>query len=716
MDSDSVFDVRATRALNRLFGELLRHNPEWRGPEKRRDLGRCLARLIVRLFAEQTGVGNLDGGLFEGPGIEPRFSEAARSSLARISQWDWTKINPDVLGSMIQAITEDGERGVLGMHYTSVPNILKVLNPLFLDDLRAALAEAAGDRHELLKLRARIQRIRILDPACGSGNFLVIAYKELRAIEALANERLDEAQRPSGIALTNFRGIELREFPAEIARVALIISGIQSNLLHRGVPAPEEIGLPLNSADWIRRGNALRTDWLSLCPPTDGETYLCGNPPYKGSQTQTREQKADLAQVFDGYGISSRQIDYAGGWFMKAAQYARHTCADSAFLSTNSICQGRGVPILWPQIFALGSGIRFAHTSFKWSNLASRNAAVTVSVIGLSAAKTRKRHLFDVGTDGATSVREGANITPYLTLGENVVVTGLRCSIAGLPTMSFGNMPVDGGNLLLSAEEVAQLGLTAGQRDTLLRRIHGSAEFIRGLERYCLWITDDLLEHAMSVAAIRRRIEAVRDLRLRSPDPGTRELAARPHQFREMNHAKAHTLILAGVSSQRREHLPVGVLDTRSVVSNLAFALYDAPLWNMALIASRLHMAWIATVCGKLKTDIRYSNTLGWNTFPVPKLSAANKAELTLRAQEILLARERHAPATIAELYEPASMPADLRAAHARNDEVLERIYIGRPFRNDTERLEKLFELYAGATRGVRAAPQIGVTESGGFG
>jgi hypothetical protein len=704
VDSDSACDIRAARALNRLFGELLRHNPELKGPEGRRGLSLFLARLIVRLFAEHTGLAYLDGGLSGGHVSEPRFSDAARASVARISQLDWTKINPDILGSMLQAVAEDAEREALGMHYTSVPNILKVLDPLFLDDLRAALAEAAADRNELLTLRERLKRIRVFDPACGSGNFLTVAYKELRAIEAEIHKRLDEAQRPSDLVLTHFRGIELREFPAEMARLALIIADVQSNLLHRGVPATQEVRLPRQGDSWITCGNALRLDWLSICPPVHGETYICGNPPYKGSQTQTLEQKADLARVFDRYGVSSRQIDYAGGWFMKAAEYARHTRADSAFLTTNSVCQGRGVPILWPRIFALGSHISFAHASFKWRNLATRNAAVTVSIVGLSTARTGRRRLFDLDSEGTTAVREAAHITPYLTSGENVVVTGQRDSIAGLPTMSFGNMPVDGGKLLLTAEEVAGLELTAGQRDALIRRIYGSAELIRGVERYCLWIPDDQLEQAMSIAPIRHRIDAVRELRLRSRDAGTRELAARPHQFREMTQAKAHTLILAGVSSERREYLPVGTLDSRSVVSNLAFALYDAPLWNLALIASRLHMTWIATVCGKLKTDFRYSNTLGWNTFPAPKLSAANEADLTRSAKDILLARERHAPATIAELYDPASMPADLRSAHARNDETLECLYVGRPFRNDTERLEKLFELYASATGGARAA------------
>jgi len=773
--TENAFDIRATSRLNRLYVALLKENPAWGTADRRHDMNHFMARLIFCFFAEDTGIFNnrlftdtveqmsakdssnshevisilframntkaadraaaniprwadafpyVNGGLFSGSLDVPRFSKIARSYLLHIGNLDWKKINPDIFGSMIQAVAEDEERGALGMHYTSVPNILKVLNPLFLDDLRAKLQEAGANPRMLLNVRNRMARIRVFDPACGSGNFLVIAYKEMRAIEAEINKRRGEPDRRSEIPKTNFRGIELRDFPAEIARLALIIAEYQCDVLYRGHNLALAEFLPLDKQNWITCGNALRLDWLSICPPTGtgvklqtddlfstpldqaqidfenegGETYICGNPPYKGSQTQTKEQKSDLAQVFDPYGISSKQIDYVGGWFMKAAEYAQHTMAESAFVSTNSVCQGRIVPILWPKIFETGSIIRFAHTSFKWANLASYNAGVTVAIIGLSKSESKKRYLFDLSRDGETTVREANNITPYLTIGQNILVTGQRESIAGLHDMSFGNMPVDGGNLLLSAEEVEELHLTESEKDTFIRRIYGSAEFIRGLVRYCLWITDDQLETTRAIAPIRRRIDEAHAMRLASKDSGTREMAVRAHQFREMNEAKAHTLILPGVSSEGREYLQIGLLDNRSAVSNLAFALYDAPLWNMALIASRLHLVWIATVCGKLETRYRYSNTLGWNTFPIPALTEKNKADLTRCAENILLAREHFFPATISELYDPDRMPADLRTAHEHNDEVLERIYIGRRFKNDTERLEKLFDLYSKMT------------------
>jgi hypothetical protein len=657
----------------------------------------------------------------------PRFSKIARSYLLHVGNLDWTKINPDIFGSMIQAVADEEERGALGMHYTSVPNILKVLNPLFLDDLREQL-EAAGDNaRKLLNVRQRMARIRVFDPACGSGNFLVIAYKEMRAVEAEINCRRGEPDHRSEIPLTNFRGIELRHFSCEIARLALIIAEYQCDVLYRGPKLALAEFLPLKDDNWITCGNALRLDWLSLCPPTGtgvklvaddlfstpleqleidfenqgGETYICGNPPYKGSQTQTKEQKSDLAYVFDPYGISSKQIDYVGGWFMKAAAYAQNTVAEAAFVSTNSICQGRIVPILWPKIFETGSIIRFAHTSFKWANLASHNAGVTVAIICLSHSISKKRHLFDLGRDGETEVREAINITPYLTIGENIVVTSQRDSIAGLPDMSFGNMPVDGGNLLLSAEELRELTFTHQDKQILIRRIYGSAEFIRGLVRYCLWIEYEQLLYALDIELIRKRIDSVRAMRLASKDAGTNKMAARSHQFREMNHATSHTLILPGVSSENRDYLPIGLIDAQSTVTNLCFALYDAPLWNMALIASRLHLVWIATVCGKLETRYRYSNTLGWNTFPVPTLTDRNKADLIRCAEEILLVREHYFPATIADMYDRDRMDSEfplVREAHDRNDEILERIYIGRRFKNDTERLEKLFELYTKMT------------------
>ena len=773
---DSSFDIRATSRLNRLYVELLRDNPEWGITERRHEMNHFMARLIFCFFAEDTGIFNgtglftatieqmsardssntheviseiframntksgdravsnfrpwadafpyVNGGLFSGSVDVPRFSRIARSYLIHIGNLDWTKINPDIFGSMIQAVAEDEERGELGMHYTSVPNILKVLNPLFLDDLRTQLEEANDNKIKLLNLRKRMARIRVFDPACGSGNFLVIAYKQMREIENFINERRDERGRKSEIPLTNFRGIELRDFAAEIARLALIIAEYQCDVLYLGQKEALLEFLPLSAQNWITCGNALRLDWLSICRPTGmavkvvsddlfgtplnqaeidfenegGETYICGNPPYLGSTWQTDEQKADLQAIFANRAKNWKSLDYVAGWFMKAADYGTKTQSSAAFVSTNSICQGQQVPILWPLIFSSGHQIAFAHTSFKWANLASHNAGVTVAIIGITSSAVKSRRLFSIGSDGIVSVKNVEHINAYLVGGADVMVDKASRPLSGQAEMTFGNKPVDGGYLLLSRDEVDALGLTLEQRARFIRRIYGSAEFIRGLERYCLWIEDAFLEEAMAIDAIRQRIEGVRAMRLASRDSGANEMAARAHQMREMNIAQKWTITVPRTSSENRPFLPNGLIDARSTVTSEAFALYDAPLWNMALIASRLHLVWIATVCGKLKTDFRYSNTLGWNTFPVPTLTEKNKDDLTSCAESILLAREAHFPATIADLYNPDNMPADLRKSHEKNDEVLERIYIGRRFKNDTERLEKLFELYTKRT------------------
>jgi len=778
---ESAFDIKATGRLNRLYVQLLKDNPDWGTAERRPDMNHFMARLIFLFFAEDTSILNgedlftatvsqmsardstnthevigelframntdvkdratadlprwadtfpyVNGGLFSGSTDVPRFSKMARSYLLHIGSLDWMRINPDIFGSMIQAVADDEERGALGMHYTSVPNILKVLNPLFLDDLNSELEAAGDNQRKLANLRKRLSNIRVFDPACGSGNFLVIGYKQMRAIEFEVNTRRGEADRRTEIPLTNFRGIELRDFPAEIARLALIIAEYQCDVRYLGQKEALAEFLPLDAQNWITCGNALRLDWLSVCPPTGagvkfqaddlfmqpedqaqidfanegGETYICGNPPYLGSTWQSKEQKEDLGRIFDGRTKSWKSLDYVAGWFMKAADYGLHTPTVSAFVSTNSICQGQQVPILWPLIFSTGHEISFAHTSFKWANLASHNAGVTVAIIAISNHAGQGRRLYSVNSEGETVLKEGDNINAYLVAAPNVMVTKISTPIGGTTEMLRGNMPYDGGNLLMSSDEVAALGLTPDQHKRFIRRIYGSAEFIRGLERYCLWVEDHHLEEATQIAPVKTRIEGVRKMRLDSRDKSANEMANRAHQMREMNIGVRQAIAMPCVSSENRAYLPAGLLDSRSTVTNLCFALYDAPLWNMALIASRLHLVWIATVCGKLKTDFRYSNTMGWNTFPVPKMTEKNRADLTAAAEGILLAREAHFPATIADLYNPEKMPANLRAAHDHNDEVLERIYIGRRFRNDTERLEKLFEMYTKMTTKVSA-------------
>jgi hypothetical protein len=777
--AENAFDIRATSRLNRLYVELLRTNPEWGEGARRHDMNHFLARLIFCFFAEDTGIFNaagkftrtveqmserdssnthevisaiframntkqaerttagvprwaidfpyVNGGLFSGAVDVPRFSKVARSYLLHIGGLDWKKINPDIFGSMIQAVAEDEERGALGMHYTSVPNILKVLNPLFLDDLRSKLEEAGNNVRKLLNLRDRIKRIRVFDPACGSGNFLVIAYKEMRSIEAEINKRRGEMHRRTDIPLTNFRGIELRDFPAEIARLALIIAEYQCDVLHRGQQEALKDFLPLEAENWITCGNALRLDWLGICPPTGtavkltsgdlfdtpldqaeidfenegGETYICGNPPYKGSKWQTEEQKSDLASAWQKHRQLAKTSDYVSGWIARYWDYADAVPGSvAAFVATNSICQGQQAAAIWPHAKLRGIEIRFAYTSFKWSNLASHKAGVTVIVVGLGKKSARTKKLFDGET-----VRECTVIGPYLVPNREQLAQPASEPMSEQQKMLFGNMPRDGGNLFLTTQEAEELRRDPVTRK-FVRRFVGSDELIHGRLRFCLWIDDADVERAKTNEVIRARLQLVANNRRRSDAASTREFANRPHRFVQIGGVAKHRQILVpGVSSENRPYLPCDLLTADSIASNKCFALYDAATWNLALIASRLHWVWIATVCVRMRTDFSYSNTLGWNTFPVPTLTDKNKDDLTRSAEDILLAREAHFPATIADLYDPETMPADLREAHERNDETLERIYIGRRFKNDTERLEKLFELYTKMTAAAKAAP-----------
>ena len=778
--TENAFDIRATSRLNRLYVELLKDNPDWGKAERRHDMNHFMARLIFCFFAEDTDIfvgkgrftetiaqmserdssnthkviGTLflamnternkraaariprwvddfpyvNGGLFSGSMDVPKFSKIARSYLLHVGGLDWTKINPDIFGSMIQAVAEDEERGELGMHYTSVPNILKVLNPLFLDELRARLEEAGANPRTLLNLRRRMAKIRVFDPACGSGNFLVIAYKEMRAIEAEVNRRRDEPDRASEIPLTNFRGIELRDFPAEIARLALVIAEYQCDVLYRGQKLALAEFLPLRNENWITCGNALRLDWLSICPSTGtgvkvqaddlfgtpldqaeidfenegGETYLCGNPPYKGSQSQDDEQKADLEAVFDGTRVSWKGIDYVGGWFMKASSFCRSTTASFAFVSTNSLCQGKAVSSLWPTLLGKDLEISFAYTSFKWSNLASYNAGVTVIIVGVTRANGLKKRLFVSGANDSIEARDVRYVNAYLVSGPEIYVEPRNENLSGLAPMVFGNMPIDGGHLSFTRDEIECASIPKDFQARYIRKIYGAAEWVRGLNRYCLWIADEDALAANKEPTIKARLAQVEKFRRDSKRPATRELADRPHRFGWVAQSGNEVVtILPRILSERREYITAGHEPAGTLTTDQAYAIYDAPLWNMALIASRMHIVWISTVCGKLKTDLRYSNTIGWNTFPVPTLTEKNKGDLTRCAEDILLAREHHFPATIADLYDPDTMPADLRAVHDRNDEVLERIYIGRRFKNDTERLEKLFELYTKMTATV---------------
>lgn len=777
---DNPVDVRATGRLNKLYVELLKHNPDW--AERRHDMNHFMARLIFCFFAEDTDIfdgqdlftrtvdtlserdgSNLadvmstlframdtrhedrddaglpgwakpfpyvNGALFSGATDVPHFTKLARSYLIQAGNLKWKAINPDIFGSMIQAVADDDERGQLGMHYTSVPNILKVLNPLFLDDLRQQLEDAGDNARKLLNLRKRLSRIRVFDPACGSGNFLVIAYKEMRAIEAEVNQRRNETHLKSAIPLTNFRGIELRDFAAEIARLALVIAEYQCDVVYRGQKEALKDVLPLSRENWITQGNALRLDWVSLCRPTGtgtkvtsddlfetpldqaeidfenegGETYICGNPPYRGSKWQNKEQKSDLANAWQRYPKLAKSTDFVTGWFAKFFDYADQVPgAVAAFVATNSVCQGEQATKVWPTAYERGCEIRFARTSFKWSNLASHNAGVTVLVIGLGKRSSGNKWLYE-----DDQVRECTAIGPYLLPDNTVCVQKARAPIGEQSIMLFGNMPRDGGHLFYDMPMAREL-LADKQAAPFVKYFVGSEELINGRQRFCLWIDDDQVDAAKESQFIATCLEKVAANRAQSNAESTRAFASRPHRFVQIAGTATHCeIVVPRVSSESREFLPADYLSKDYIAGDSTLALYDAPLWNLALIASKLHLVWIATVCGKLETRYRYSNTLGWNTFPVPTLTEQNKAELTRCAEDILLAREAHFPATIAEMYDPKRMEKDfpdLRHAHQRNDEVLERIYIGRRFKNDTERLEKLFEMYAQMTASENGRP-----------
>lgn len=480
--------------------------------------------------------------------------------------------------------------------------------------------------------------------------------------------------------------------------------------------------LPLDQDNWITCGNALQLDWLSICHPTErvvrirsndlletpldqaeinfesegGETYICGNPPYLGSQDQSPQQKRDLSSAFEGAIKSTKSADYVTGWFIKARRYVAKHGGQFAFVTTNSICQGRQVALFWPAFLQDDLEIAFAEPSFLWSNLASKKAAVIVSIIGISQKSPRPKRIYDTG-----QVKEVGFIGPYLVPDHKTVVSSSRKVLSSLNPMSNGSMPNDGGGLLLSVAEYRDMISSHPHAARYCRMFLGSHDSINGDMRYCIWIEDSEVSSAKAIPPIAERIKRVQRHREDSDREETNKLAMTPHAFGERRHSVGTAILVPRHSSESRPYLPSVLVDENTVIGDSAIALYEFSQHEFAIYSSKMHLVWVATVCGKIKLDYRYSNTLGWNTFPVPKLTEKNKADLTRCAEDILLAREAHFPATIADLYKPDAMPENLRAAHEANDTVIERIYMGRRFKNDTERLEKLFEMYTKMTTKV---------------
>lgn len=782
---NNPIDIKATSRLNKLYLELQKENPDWTTPARRQELNQFMARLIFCFFAEDTGIfisqglftnyvkqmtspdGSnthevlqelframdtptrhnnvpddryrigagirtsarvfpyVNGKLFSGKTDCPRFSKIARSYLTRAGELSWKEINPDIFGSMIQAVADADERGELGMHYTSVPNILKVLDPLFLDDLREELEKAEGNARKLLNLRKRIANIRVFDPACGSGNFLVIAYIKLREIEAeiikRRGEQGDMFAQKSWIKLTNFYGIEIKSFAAEIARLSLLIAEFQCNVRLIGQREACLDVLPLHDTGRIVTGNALRLDWLEVCPPPkqpslveedlggptgrlaldakepEVETYICGNPPYTGSKKSADSEKDDLAQVFSKYIQKYKTLDLVAAWIWKSLKFLEGSTGRAAFVATKSICQGEQAAQFWLPFFSEGGTIRFAYRPFTWANLASRNAGVTCVIVGIDRAPTLKGAIFD-----ASERMEVKQIGPYLIQMPRIAAAKLSSPSHSLGAMSFGDHPYYGGDLIIEDAEATELKRQNAPEARFLLPIYGTTELTSGLPRHCFWIADQFYPEAKAIPSLAHRFMAVQSERQsKIKDAAALRLAELPYRFRDQQTGVDHIAVIGRHSSESREYLPFDYFRKPVVVSDAAFFAMRPHLFMLAVYASRLHTQWISTVCGRIRTDYRYSNTLGWNTFPVPPLTENQKADLTRCAEDILLAREHYWPATIADMYDPDRMDTEfplVRQAHEKNDETLERIYIGRRFKNDTERLEKLFDMYTKMT------------------
>ena len=764
---ESPADIKAAEKLAKLHDELRAYN-EFNSDSDLHDLNIFITRLLFCFFAEDTGIFDenlftssiqrftkpdgsdlsqyldetfnvmdlslrrsdipsivkqfpyVNGGLFSKHIQIPRMGQRARKIIIECGELDWKDINPDIFGSMIQAVVNPEERANQGMHYTSVPNIMKVINPLLMDELRGEynrLNEQYEQKRQMKDIGAintkqfyeeckqikkrgdallrRMSRMKFFDPACGSGNFLIITYKCLRFLE-MDILSLQRKCTPEGdilfvdnsvISLSQFYGIELLDFPHEVAMLSLWLAEHQMNTKLNAEFGVDTKALPLKNITQIVCGNACRIDWNEVCPHTpDEEVFVFGNPPYLGSRRQDASQKKDMELVFrQDFG----ELDYIACWFMIGAKYIKGTHAKYAFVSTNSICQGLQVALLWKRVLRDGLVINFAYKSFKWQNNAKYNAAVICVIVGVAQGNNiDKRQLFE-----DTQCKEVKNISPLLMDGPTVFVKSETAPICtGYPQMNFGNMPADGGKLILSTEEKNDLIKREPEAAKYIKPLIGAEDFINGKQRWCIWLYGEDKKGYGTIVEFKKRIAELKTIREDSSRP---QLAAIPHLFAQITQPMGCPIILIPrATSERREYIPMGFLDENNIAADSCMVVGTKDISLFGLLMSRIHMAWVKTVGGRLKTDYRYSAQLCYNTFPFPKISNEKKEEIKQAAEEVLVTREFYPDKTLAELYDPDKMPQDLREAHAKLDDIVESCYPGYPFASDEARLECLFKLY----------------------
>ncbi|ABA57952.1 conserved hypothetical protein [Nitrosococcus oceani ATCC 19707] len=755
MYSEHPADVKASEKMGQLF-DLIRERNDLSKPEDIHALNVFLTRLLFCFYAEDTGIFEqgqmtsaiqsctqedgsgvdqfftdlftvlnlepdaperkdmpahfqafpyVNGGLLRDDEPIPEFGRKARRILLDCGSLNWSAINPDIFGSMFQAVIDEEQRGNLGQHYTSVSNIMKVIQPLFLDKLYAELEKSRKRDRKLKELLIRLQNLRVFDPACGSGNFLIIAYKELRKLEMEVIDALnaisDQAEMYySGIRLSQFYGIEIDDFAHEVATLSLWLAEHQMNMAFKAKFGYAEAALPLRDSGDIVCGNALRLDWEEVCPPADGsgnprEIYICGNPPFLGTTERSKEQSADMKHVFSSF-KSIGYLDIVAAWFWKGANFIKGRRAKCALVSTNSISQGDQTSLLWPPIFELGVSIDFCYQTFTWSNNAKNKAAVHVVIIGLKNNEDTSTvpRIFETSRE-KTTVLKVDNISPYLVPGPNLAVYPRTKPIGPVSKMIFGNKPTDGGHLYVTLEERDEFIEKYPHYAHWIRKVLGSKEFINGGERWCFWLAHIPLEDVMNVPEMVSRVEKIRDLRIKAGHPAALKGAERPHTFLQLAQPlKGNYLLVPRVSSERRSYVPMGFYGVDTISSDANQMVPNATPYEFGILTSEMHNDWMRTVAGRLKSDYRYSATLVYNTFPWPEVTDEQRKHIEELAEEILLIREDYPDKSLADLYDPDKMPAPLREAHKSLDRAVEKLYRDKPFRDAPERLEHLFARY----------------------
>jgi hypothetical protein len=743
--TDHPLEVLLVRLLFCMFADdtgifqpaqALRSFVEERTEEDGSDLGPRLAQLFQVLNTpEDRRSKNLDEQLAAFPYVNGRlfeeslpmadFDAAMRGALLDACALDWSAISPAIFGSLFQSIMDDKARRNLGAHYTSEENILKLIKPLFLDALWAEFEKVKNHKNRLFEFHKKLRQLTFFDPACGCGNFLVISYRELRLLELEVlrasyrdgQQTLDVHQLIS-LNVDQFFGIEIEEFPAQIAQVALWLVDHQMNLR-----VSEEFGLyfariPLTSRPHVVHGNALRIDWNEVLP-AERCSYVLGNPPFVGKQHQNPQQKADVAPLFDrleGGGV----LDFVAAWYIKGAHYARLNHAlRVGYVSTNSIVQGEQVGVLWSWMRAQGMHTHFAHQTFKWSNEASGKAAVHCVIVGFAAQESTEKWIYEYAQiDGEPLAVQAQHINPYLVDAADAFLVSRRQSICPVPPVVFGSMPNDGGHLFLDDEEKAALLQECPTAAAWVRPFLGADEFINNIPRWCLWLQDCPPAQLRAMPAVMQRVQKVKALRAASSRAATQALAATPALFGEIRQPKGSYLLIPRHSSERREIIPMGFLEPEVIVGDANLCMPDATLLHFGVMTSRMHMAWVKYVCGRIKSDYRYTSQIVYNNFPWPDLpphlepnkppTPAHKAQIAIEteAQAILDARAQFPGSSLADLYDPLTMPPLLLKAHQKLDAAVDAAYaLGtgghsgkKTWKTDAERVAFLFERYVQLT------------------